>query len=125
MKTLTEIINGKGSKKQAKQIAKLVEVIAEARKDYGNTGEDIPAPVITGTTEGSVKFTNLSAADKLVLVNTQISQIRQEVNEVEFYLDGKVKPTTLQLVLEDIQAAAIATNPILVHLDSSTNSKYL
>ena len=125
MATLTEIVNGKGSKKQAKQIAKLIEVVAAARKDYGNEDEVIASPVIGGTCEGAVKFSNLSAGDKLALVNRHIACIRKEVGEVEFFLENKVNKKTLTKVLNEVQAAAIATDPVLVNLGATTESKYL
>ena len=125
MATLTEIVNGKGSKKEAKQIAKLIEAIAVARADYGNEKEVIASPVISGTCEGAVKFSNLPASDKLALVNRQIACIRKEVGEVEFFLENKVNAKTLTKVLKEVQAAAIATNPVLVNLGSTANSKYL
>ncbi len=123
-KTLTEIVNGSGSKKQAKKIAELVNTVATARAAYGNENTVIAAPVVN-TCEGSVKMTSLSAADKLALVNRQIVGIRQEVAEVENFLEGKVSRKVLGKVLDEVQAASIATNAVLVNLGKSTKSKYL
>ncbi len=123
-KTLTEIINGKGSKKQAKQIVALTGVIAKARKDYGNTKVVIEAPLVN-TCEGMMKMSTLTAADKLALVNRQIVGIRQDVAEVENFLEGRVSKKTLNNVIDEAQAASIATNPVLANLATTATSKYL
>ena len=123
MATLTEIIN-KSSKKQEKQIARLVEVVASARADYGNEGVEIEAPTVN-TCEGGVKFQSLSAGDKLALVNGEIRCIQKDIGEIEYFLEGKISKKTLQKVINEAQAAYIANNPILTNLGATSKSKYL
>lgn len=112
--TLTQILNSK--KKAAKKLEMVAEVVAKARKKYGNTDEEITSPEVN-TTEGMTDLAYLTDADKVVMASKEINSIRVKAIESTKVTEGTVLDREIERLL--------AINPVLANLDSTSGSEYV
>lgn len=112
--TLTQILNSK--KKVAKKLEMVAEVVAKARKKYGNTDEEITSPEVN-TTEGMTDLAYLTDADKVVMASKEINSIRVKAIESTKVTEGTVLDREIERLL--------AINPVLANLDSTSGSEYV
>ena len=115
--TITEILNAdvKEINNDAK-VAKLAEIIAVARKAYGNTEAVIASPMVS-TTEGRVDIKYLTSADKVALAAQEVRRIRTQAIETTNATDGTVLDREIERLL--------AVNSTLVNLTSKSESSYI
>ena len=112
--TLTQILNSK--KKAPKKLEMVAEVVAKARKKYGNTDEEITSPEVN-TTEGMTDLAYLTDVDKVAMATKEINSIRVKAIESTKVTEGTILDREIERLL--------AINPVLTNLDSASGSEYV
>lgn len=112
--TLTSILNSK--KKAHVKLAAIIEVVARARKAYGNADIEID-PAEVNTTEGKTEIIYLTDADKVAAARREINTIRVKAIESTKVTEGVILDREIEKL--------IAVNPILTNLESTSGSDYI
>ena len=113
--TISQILDNKESTATNK-IEQLAEVVAKARKAYGNGKLDITAPKVP-TTDGYVNINLLSDEDKVALASIEIRKIIVDATAAVECTEG--------IVLDRKIEVALATNPVLVNITTKVDSAYI
>ena len=111
---ITQIMENK-ELNATEKLSKLADVIAEARKAYGNEEMEITCPEVL-TTEGVMSMKYLSAEDKLVEASKAINGVLSTAIAANECNEG--------VILDKAIEVGLATDPILCNLTTTTGSKY-
>ena len=99
-----------GKKNNAKKLAAIVEVVANARAKYNNEDAEIKAPTVNTCSGGqSIKY--VSDEDKAALATVELKKILSDIS----CLDAQMEGVNIKRELTGL----IATNPVLVNLEAS------
>lgn len=115
MAKLTDIFADKDMKAEDKVVA-IAEVVATARKNYGNTELTITAPKVP-TTEGNVDIKLLKAEDKVAIAEQQVRNIIAKVVAGTECTEGVIFDRQVEFYL--------AINPVLTNITAATDSDYI
>ena len=113
--SLTEILTRKDAD-PAEQLKEVAEVVAVARKAYGNEDAEIAAPACE-TTEGRMKFNHLEPAGQVALLRKQLSLVKAQA--VEF------AETTAGASVDKKIEELLATNAYFAHSGQRTKFAYI
>lgn len=113
--SLTKILTEKDAD-PAEQLEKVSEVVSVARKNYGNEGVDIEAPMCE-TTEGRMSFVHLEDGGKVALLRKQVSLIKAAAVE---YIEN-TPGASMDKKIEEL----LATNGYFVNAGNGTDFKYI
>lgn len=111
---LTEIINST-TMEPTEQLERIVEIIARARKAYGNDTVVIKTPTV-GTVDGGMDLGLLSVEDKVALAKQEIRLTRMKAIEATKATDGAVIGKEWERLL--------AVNSTLVNLTETVDLGY-
>lgn len=100
----------------SEKLTKVAEVVAKARKAYGNPDVKIKVPSVPST-EGQQELTYLSDADKVAVARTEVAKIKVAAIETTKCTKGAVLDRELERL--------ISVNPVLVNLDVESGSEYI
>jgi len=113
--SLTKILTEKDVAAEDK-LEKVAELVAGARKNYGNEEAEIKAPFVN-TAHGSMPFIHLEAASKVEMLRSELGFIKAAAVEAEQQNPG----ININKKIEEL----IATNPLLANVDSGVKFDYL
>jgi len=102
--------------KDSEKVAKIAEVVAKARKAYGNDDKVITAPEVN-TTEGVQDLAMLSDKSKVAIADSEIRRIKQFANEFTKVNEG--------VMFDKKVEELIALSAILVNITTTTESEYI
>ena len=92
------------------KLAQIVESVAGARQNYGNSNMEIPVPNVA-TPDGSMPIRHISVAGKLEHVKSELARIRTMAIESE---------NDTGVVVERLIEKEVATSAILVNIGETT-----
>ena len=113
--SLTKILTAKDADPED-QLAQVAEVVAVARKEYGNEDATIPAPDCN-TTEGTMSFVHLESASRVQLLRQQVSLIKAGAVEYVHQNPG----ASMDKQIEE----RIATNAYFANVGNGTKFAYI
>jgi hypothetical protein len=113
--TFTEIFSSE-ELSNSEKVAELASITTKARKDYGNTEQDIGEPTVN-TSEGLKNIKYLNDEDKVAIAKT----------EFKIILNTAVASVDCQegTVLDSEVKRLVAINPVLVNILCRVESAYI
>lgn len=115
MSSITKILAEKDVTSEDK-LAGIAEIVAVARKAYGNEDEKISCPEVN-TTHGVMDFVHLEADAKVSLLSGEIQRIKAQAIEFCKQNEGSVMNKKIEELL--------ATNGLFVNVSAGTKFDYI
>lgn len=113
--SITKILAAKDVEAEAKLTA-VAKVVAGARKKYGNTDADVPAPMCE-TVNGRMNFNHLEADSKVALLAAEIQKIKARA--IEFV--GQTTGAVMNKKIEEL----LSCNGYFANVDAGTQFDYV
>ena len=98
------------------KVAAVAEMVASARKAYGNSDAEITAPYVP-TTDGDVQLKYVDDATKLVLIGKEVRKIKAIAVQTAQESEG--------VNINKLVESFLATSPVLVNISDTTEFDYI
>lgn len=113
--SITKALNQKDVAADVK-LTTVAEIVAGARKAYGNEEAEIKSPLVN-TTNGSMEFEHLDDESKVKLLKSEVGRVKAQAIENARNNEGvKIDKEIEKLV---------ATNPLFTNIQPGTKFEYL
>lgn len=113
--SITKILSDEKTSATEK-LEKIVEVVAAARKAYGNEDAEIESPMVN-TVHGQMRFNHLEDDSKVEVIRGTVSRLKVEAVEFAEQTPGG----NVNKKIEEL----LATSPIMANVSQGTKFEYL